>query len=446
MVGLTWLLTPDFDFYPFGIPLPDPYEDSRTFCEENDSNAILNTLSCAAANNSIIVVVNVLEIEECHVASDSGCPSKGYYLYNSNAVFNDEGRYVARSRKTHPYGEPHMDRPRNQPPAIFETKFGKFATFICFDLNFYESSLKTLREHGVENVAFPTAWPDLLPLAAPNEVHSAWAMLTGVNVLAANIHVIGMGEIPEIILSGSGIYSGVEGAVAYTYRVDEPEGQLVISDVLCSPKKFDSSRSFAPTVPARNVDDKPTESDVEESAVGSDGQFERQIMGVDIVGKVLKEKAGKVRVCKDEVCCSFTYSMKPATPPETYAVIAGSGAHTMLDESLPLQFCVVTKCKENDVTTCGDLVRTAKTTFGNFNLTGTFTAEFVMPNVLTNGAFLAYRGRWGFTSDPPTVYSTGGVDRPVSVIVLLGYPSFGPSQPSLVKDDIVKDDNVRDEL
>uniref|UniRef100_A0A8C3VHP8 Vanin 3 n=1 Tax=Catagonus wagneri TaxID=51154 RepID=A0A8C3VHP8_9CETA len=55
-------------------------------------------LSCLAKDNSIYVVANIGDKKPCN-ASDPQCPPDGRYQYNTDVVFDSEGRLVARYHK-----------------------------------------------------------------------------------------------------------------------------------------------------------------------------------------------------------------------------------------------------------------------------------------------------------------------------------------------------------
>lgn len=85
-------------------------------------------------------------------------------------------------------GEKQFNAPNEPELVTFETPFGKFGIFICFDLLFYNPAVALVVEHNVDTILFPTAWMNLLPHLTAVEFHSAWAMGMGVNLLSSNTH------------------------------------------------------------------------------------------------------------------------------------------------------------------------------------------------------------------------------------------------------------------
>lgn len=85
-------------------------------------------------------------------------------------------------------GEEQFNAPVEPEFVTFNTPFGKFGIFTCFDVLFHDPAVSLVTKFQVDTILFPTAWMDVLPHLAAIEFHSAWAMGMGVNFLAANIH------------------------------------------------------------------------------------------------------------------------------------------------------------------------------------------------------------------------------------------------------------------
>uniref|UniRef100_A0A8C3WBS7 Vanin 2 n=1 Tax=Catagonus wagneri TaxID=51154 RepID=A0A8C3WBS7_9CETA len=86
--------------FPYLEDIPDPQEnwipckDPRRF----GHTPVQVRLSCLAKNNSIYVVANTGDKKPCN-SHDSTCPLNGYYQYNTNVVYDSEGKLVARYHK-----------------------------------------------------------------------------------------------------------------------------------------------------------------------------------------------------------------------------------------------------------------------------------------------------------------------------------------------------------
>jgi pantetheine hydrolase len=62
------------------------------------STPVQERLSCLAKNNSIYVVANMGDKKPCNT-SDSHCPPDGRFQYNTDVVFDSQGKLVARYHK-----------------------------------------------------------------------------------------------------------------------------------------------------------------------------------------------------------------------------------------------------------------------------------------------------------------------------------------------------------
>lgn len=80
------------------------------------------------------------------------------HILVSNTTVSFDFRY----EKANLYFEDQFDKPDPVQLSTFETDFGKFGLFTCFDIIFHDPAIK-LVESGVRNFIFPTAWVDELP-------------------------------------------------------------------------------------------------------------------------------------------------------------------------------------------------------------------------------------------------------------------------------------------
>lgn len=85
-------------------------------------------------------------------------------------------------------GEDQFNAPKEPEVVTFNTTFGKFGIFTCFDILFHDPAVTLVKDFHVDTILFPTAWMNVLPHLSAIEFHSAWAMGMGVNFLASNLH------------------------------------------------------------------------------------------------------------------------------------------------------------------------------------------------------------------------------------------------------------------
>lgn len=85
-------------------------------------------------------------------------------------------------------GEEQFNVPKEPEIVTFNTSFGNFGIFTCFDILFHDPAVTLVKDFHVDTILFPTAWMNVLPHLSAVEFHSAWAMGMRVNFLASNIH------------------------------------------------------------------------------------------------------------------------------------------------------------------------------------------------------------------------------------------------------------------
>ncbi|CAH1732202.1 vanin-like protein 1 isoform X2 [Aphis gossypii] len=225
--GLTGVTLPDNrkEIRKFLTEIPSP-ESNTIPCFTQYCSTVLNKLSCAARLHHMYVVVNLPEIEYCKTEEDDSCPEDLANYYNTNVVFNREGRIVARYRKFNLFGELGFNHTRTSELCTFDTDFGvRFGMFICFDILFQDPAARLIRETGVKDVIFSTAWFSEIPLLTADSVQAGWAYTNDVNLLAASYNAPSMGG------GGSGIYAGREGPLVM-FMPDRPGTQIILSRVL----------------------------------------------------------------------------------------------------------------------------------------------------------------------------------------------------------------------
>uniref|UniRef100_A0A8D1T8H5 Pantetheinase n=1 Tax=Sus scrofa TaxID=9823 RepID=A0A8D1T8H5_PIG len=353
-------------------------------------------LSCLARDNSIYIVANIGDKKPCN-ASDPDCPHDGRYQYNTDVVFDSEGRLVARYHKQNLFlGEDQFDAPKEPEIVTFDTTFGRFGIFTCFDILFHDPAVTLVKDFQVDTILFPTAWMNVLPHLTAIEFHSAWAMGMRVNFLAANIHF------PLRKMTGSGIYAP-DSPRAFHYDMKTKEGKLLLSQLDSHPHRPAVNwTSYASGLPAPLVGNQ---------------EFKSIVFFDEFTFLELKGVAGNYTVCQKDLCCQLSYRMLEKREDEVYALGAFDGLHTV-EGSYYLQICTLLKCKTMDLHSCGDSVETASTRFEMFSLSGTFGTQYVFPEVLLSDIQLA-PGEFQVSSDG-RLFSLKPPSGPVLTVTLFG--------------------------
>ncbi|XP_037076705.1 pantetheinase-like [Pollicipes pollicipes] len=195
-------------------------------CGEASRHEVVSGLSCLAKAHQMYIVANYVEKVPCSQASDADCPADGFYLFNTNLVFDRKGTMIQKYNKVHPY---IVEREVLQTPkphlAAFRTDFGVvFGLMTCFDILFEVPAVELTRR-GISHVVFPTDWHDELPSLTALQMHSAYARGLGVTLLSAGLHVHRTASV------GSGIYTAA-GALNYTYDYANEAGALLTARVV----------------------------------------------------------------------------------------------------------------------------------------------------------------------------------------------------------------------
>ncbi|XP_077208668.1 pantetheinase-like [Paroedura picta] len=391
--------------YPYLEDIPDPQVNwiPCTDPQRFGSTEVQERLSCMARNYSIYVVANMGDKKSCN-STDPKCPKDGHYQYNTDVVYDPEGKFLARYHKYNLFEveTPYFDFAKDPQFVNFNTSFGRFGIITCADiLNFREPAISLVEVFKVDTILFPTAWTNGLPLLSAIQFHSAWAMGMRVNLLSANIHK------PSLDLTGSGIFTP-NGAKIYHFDMETPKGRLLVAEVDAHPHQ---SPTYPPSVNwslyASNPKHFFPQAEVFTGAIYFD----------NFTFTGLSQEAGNHTVCQNGLCCHLSYKMAEKCNDEVYAFGAFDGLHVIEGEYY-LQICTLVKCNTTDLKSCGQGVDTARTKFDYFSLSGTFNTSYVFPEVLLTGTQLA-PGEFEVLSDGRLI-SSRGLSKPVLSVALFG--------------------------
>lgn len=380
--------------------VPDPRKVSSNPCEQAEefsTRPILYTLSCMAKKHNIVVVADTGDIQPCNSLNDSNCPDDGVYHYNTLVAFNRNGTLISRYHKVHLFYEFGMDVPREPQNSIFETDFGSFGMFVCFDIIF-EDIVKAAEK--VDNIILSTMWIDPMPLMNAVQFWEAWAFGNKVTYLASNINL------PDLSAVGSGVFSGNLGAIKYTYN---PDGlsKLIVTRV---------PRSKHETGPFPNPDSSITvitQSGTEVYNEDEDGKDVPVNCSAKILGEPvsltdyrclqenlvnytlvkLTKLSDTLEACSNGMCCSLSYSASSMY--ESYFLGVYNGTYNMFNRYFWCEEnCMIVRCDAFEGKECVTFPMRSNTVFNKVELKANFTTEYVYPSLLKSSMRLALKEDW----------------------------------------------------
>ena len=360
-------------------------------CTSMPEQTIQNWLSCLAKELKMYITANVGDLKFCNRAKDSKCPQDGAYQYNTNVVYDRNGKLVHRYHKINLYGlESHfMDYgPLGQQNLVFKTEFGRMSSMVCFDIVMNEPAVPLTEANLVDTILFPTAWMSKFPHFLSIQYHSSWSVRHNVNLLAAETHR------RKYRMTGSGLYT-TTGAVRYTFDMDTENPKLVVADL--------------PIKPQRQVFTVPEI----ETPEWAEPEFKNKYYNF----VKMSTPSGTVRVCKGNICCKAEYSYTEGkSENEFYAL--GASYLIPYHKNGSLEICVVVKCRNGQQSGCGKFVSDTATTFTSISLSGSFSSDQVHPSASLNGLKMA-SGSQLDTSTVGTI-KTKVNHLPIVTMVLLG--------------------------
>lgn len=131
------------------------------------------------------VVVNHIERADCPSTSPN-CTTDKMLFYNSNFVFDRQGRLISKYRKFNLYGENGTDVPTEAEVATFITDFNvTFGQFICADIVRDKPAMTYVKNSKITDVLTTVHWYDDRPFTQSLEYQAGWAYNADVNLLAA---------------------------------------------------------------------------------------------------------------------------------------------------------------------------------------------------------------------------------------------------------------------
>lgn len=396
---------------PYLEEVPDPADIDWIPCTE--SKRFVNTeiqqyLSCIAREENIFLVVNMGSIVWCKIENDATCPMDGRYQFNTNVVFDPNGKLIVRYRKHNLVDEtPLFDPSPEAEFAIFDTPFGRFATIVCADLLFRQPTIELIESHGISNIILTSAWWNTPPFIMAIQMYEGFAKSFNVNLLVANCRHI------EYSMAGSGIFTGQTIANYTKDNFDHDIGTLMTAKINYHPKTIKRSRIMPSLRHRKHFEDN-----------ASDETFPYKYQnGILFKYVILPETShmADLKICYNGVCCFLEYSFKNRSEDEYFALGVASGPVNETIEAY-LEICILRKCEGSHLESCNeDGIESAKTTFGSLTLRGEFSTKYMYPLVTTTphkGGFDLAETEYDFSKHGSTIHSKG-FSHPVLTVAIL---------------------------
>ncbi|XP_046963868.1 vanin-like protein 1 isoform X3 [Vanessa cardui] len=298
---------------------------------------VLVSISSAARQNQIYVVINVQEVLNCtDDATAEFCPDRQVFLFNTNVVFDRNGAVIDRYRKINLFGEATRTPALTPDLGIFETDFGvTFGHFICFDLMFQVPAVQVVEKRNITDVVFTTMWFSEMPYLTAVQIQQAYAHSMNINFLASGANNVGIGS------AGSGIYSGNAGALI-SIMPGVPTTRLLVSKVPKVPGQVEG------TYPGPIYDDPSNHDNL---TLITDPSLPSHVT------RLLREEAEEDFTLFDkDVLCHFRVKLRKrdgATGP-FYRAFVQDGVHVYAKRPVGTVGCLIVACKTEDPKSCAD--------------------------------------------------------------------------------------------
>lgn len=370
--------------------IPDPQELSDTArnpCIQVDcfkSNYILRRLSCIARSNQVYLVANYGTSERCDATGNPDCPDNNITAFNTDVVFDPEGNYIKRYRKWNLFNEVYS-KPATVEHTYFDTPFGRFGVFTCFDIVYKRPSVDLVENYNIDAAVFPTLWYDQLPLWTAIQVQDAWSWRNKVPLLASNLLR------PQTGTTGSGIYSGLD--TVYV-GPNNKKSRLILANL--QPKSHRQNHSdceggFEPQI--IDLNERPVEKGYRSISF--------DMMASDAT-RTLDKQSDKFTLCSGEVCCSLDYQLDGQTPDDLTSkvvLIVRDVRRRGLFEWYE-QFCTLATIKKATQGQDGEpsIIFDTNTlvAFRKLSLSAAFTTQYVYPIAAQNASILLDRSKKQF--------------------------------------------------
>jgi len=230
---------------------------SLYFCDVEDHNNFLLAESIPGPSTNYFQKI-AKELDVVILASLFEKRAEGLY-HNTVAVINADGEYLGKYRKMHipddpGYYEKFYFTPGDLGYKVFDTKYGKIGTLICWD-QWYPEAARITSLMGADFIVYPTAigWADSQTEETNTEQYNAWQTIQKAHAVANGVHVISVnrtGKEGDMQFWGGSFVSNPFGTVLY----QAPHIEEVVEVITIDVAKSDYYRTHWPFLRDRRID------------------------------------------------------------------------------------------------------------------------------------------------------------------------------------------------
>ncbi|PSN42774.1 Vanin-like protein 1 [Blattella germanica] len=322
------------------------------------------------------------------------CLSSSTGVHEAVRIISCAAREYQMYRKFNLFGEPGFNATKTPDMSVFETDFGvKFGIFTCFDIIFERPAVTLVKDMGITDIIFPTAWFSELPFLTAVQEQVAWSRGLGVNFLGSGYNNPSGGS------TGSGIYSPKQGVLTSIMATTRTTKLLV-----ASVPKLSSQSTNVPPTPAKII----THAEATVSKDDSTGISMKKDFLLSYITFLLPNNLVPVKktLCYGDLCCDFDVKFSSESKSGYfYRLAVFDGVRSFTYATGGLQICALIFCEDETISSCGvelkDPEQSSSATFDHINITGNFNLEHAMqlPNTLLTGYDVLSPTKYNFVKE-----------------------------------------------
>ncbi|KAK4884526.1 hypothetical protein RN001_000797 [Aquatica leii] len=289
-------------------------------------NQFLTSLSCAARNNKIYVVVNIIEKDDY---------KENYIYYSTNIVFSKEGKIIARYRKINLYTD-ELSLTKGNSLTTFNTDFGvDFGIFTSNDIMYQNPSLTVLQNSNISNVIYSAAWYPTTSFFTANGIQHGYAKSNGVNLLAAGLCN------PSKQNGGSGIYLHT-GEISQQYICSRNVSKILVADIPI----IESRRNLLHTCQNKTTTIYTKNENVLDISGVNISNYNHKVTSLNLEKNEVTETLCGI---EHDFCCTFNIVFNVTGVPNYYYKLVVY-KDTL---SIPFEGCGLITCLNSNIESCG---------------------------------------------------------------------------------------------